>query len=992
MARVMLAIALWLAMPLAASATEEAHPSSTLLHTAYRREDGAPSGVSFIAQTEDGQLWFSTRTGLYRYDGFDFTRITLRPPGSPRTDATWALYAAKGGDLWVSQANGGAVRLRQGTLQRYDEADGLPANISIDAFAGDADGRIWANARGVLYRYDGQAWSPAPSSPPDVIDLIEDRQGNLWASSGTQWFVLRPHAAAFMASGVHFDKESYLLDDPSGRLWMLDEKGAAPLPGEWGRPHPPARARRANSATRFIDRAGALWTVACKSGLCRDLAFSLHGSAFRPSESFRDANDLPALELSSQAVMTALEDREGNVWLGTKGGVDLLREGALTRINLPAFPLYFSPFEDAQGRMWTGTDNHNPTPDHLWNLSGTPSALPGFDEGLTMAYTDSRGGTWLGGHGRLWRMNDGKIEETSFPAAKSGAPGVVQAMGRDATGRLWLSVAFQGLYRADAGGPWISAGDELPPGSPMVIHVDHDGMAWFGYADGSLIRAQGDTFHRVLPGPNLEIGAITAIDSVEGCVYASGEHGFAVIDGDRVERITTSPAGVLEGATGIGTRSDDTIWVNAESGIAWLAHADIQRALRDGSRHVDVNLLTADDGVTDGVQTVRPLPTLAATRDGTLWFARAESLLRLDAGRLPPMPSPPATVIRSVSSVNQNFPLDDIRLDPAHRDFIVRYAAIAPGRPSGVRFRYRMDPGMTIWTSLDRQRELRYTQMHPGEYHLTVEASYDGRRWGRPAEAVLTVVPTFFEGPWFKLLCGMIVALAIWLAHRLRVRGLTRQLRVRLRERYEERERIARELHDTLLQGAQGLVLRFQAIVDRLPDTDGGKHSLEQAIDRAERLIVEGRDRVQDLREHMPYAGTLADRLRRYGDDLENLGVQIVTQTRGTPRALDPLAEDELYYIGREALLNVQRHADARSVTIEMIFTSRLFTLVIRDDGKGIDPRSTMGNDGSRHWGLTGIRERARRIGGQADIHPGADKGTELRIGIPSSRAYRRDA
>lgn len=978
-----------------AFALDPSRPVDTLLHTAFHRAQGAPVGVAAIAQTEDGQIWFSTRSGLYRYDGFDFTRIELLPQGAAQTSATWALYAAAGGDLWVSLANGGAIRLREGDITRYGASAGLPAGLAIDAFATDGEGGLWANGRGILRRFDGTRWNTPDASwgvPARVDGLFEDDRGDVWIGADERIYVLRAGGHRFEQLAMGYTRAFQLLVGADGRLWLSDERGVAAMPGEWGEPRTRARARRANGLDTLIDRDGALWTIDCHAGLCRDATFGQRGTTLLPRSVLRAQAAGTTLGMSSDLTMTAMVDRDGNLWVGTKGGVDLFRDSLFSPVRFPDPNVFFALAEDTAGHVWVGTDNNSDTPDRLWRIDGPglpPRPLEGFNAPVSSAWTDRDGSIWFGGHGQLWHMSDGNPIPDTFPASGSGMPGAVHAMARDGSGRFWLGISGQGLYFRDGGKTWTSASaiPGLPSGSPSAMQVMGDGYVWLGYPDGSLVHVRGDHISAYVHPGKAAVGPITTLAPLDDGLLVASERAFAVLRDDHALFLSTAPAHALEAATGIVRGADGTLWINTESGVAHVGADALREATGDPAQHLDLELLTEDDGLPGGAQRVRPMPTALATRAGIIWFAAEEGLAALDPKRVGVAPLPPPAVIRDIVAGDVSFPVHDAQLDPEHREISVRYAAIAPARPDGVHFRYRMTPGQAHWRSLEGQRELRYSQMHPGTYVLDVQASYNGRDWGDPAEVTLVVIPTFFEGPWFKLLAAALTLLGGWVVHRLRVRWLTGQLRIRLRERYDERERIARELHDTLLQGAQGLILRFQTIVDRLPDDDPGRRSLEQAIDRAENLVIEGRDRVQHLRERHGHAGTLAQRLQRYAAELEESGVNVAMHTHGDALPLDPFAEDEFYCIGREALLNVQRHANARSVYVEMIFGPSRFTMVISDDGKGMEQAD---GETTRHWGLIGIKERARRLSGRASIKTRAGRGTELLVEAPAENVYRR--
>jgi signal transduction histidine kinase len=225
------------------------------------------------------------------------------------------------------------------------------------------------------------------------------------------------------------------------------------------------------------------------------------------------------------------------------------------------------------------------------------------------------------------------------------------------------------------------------------------------------------------------------------------------------------------------------------------------------------------------------------------------------------------------------------------------------------------------------------------------------------------------------------------------VRKLTEaQLTLRFEERLSERTRIARELHDTLLQSFQALMLHFQTVNDLLPPGEA-KEALEKVMDRADMAIVEGREAIQDLRSSTTSTNELAEALTALGEELTGTGdggrgsVTFRVSIEGMPRDLHPILRDDIYRIAREALRNAFRHAHASRIEAEITYGSRALRLRIRDDGKGIDSKLLdAGRDG--HWGLPGMRERAQEISARLDIWSEIGAGTEVELSVPGSIAY----
>jgi signal transduction histidine kinase len=261
-----------------------------------------------------------------------------------------------------------------------------------------------------------------------------------------------------------------------------------------------------------------------------------------------------------------------------------------------------------------------------------------------------------------------------------------------------------------------------------------------------------------------------------------------------------------------------------------------------------------------------------------------------------------------------------------------------------------------------------------------------------------SVAPAYYQTAWFRGLCAAAFALLLWLIYQLRLRQLARQFNMGVEARVRERTRIARELHDTLLQSFHGLLLRFQSASNLLPERPAeAKQRFESAIDQAAQAITEGRDAVQGLRSSMVETNNLARAISALGEQLvadepsHNSPVFHV-HVEGTPRNLHPILRDEVYRIAAEALRNAFRHACAKRVEVEIRFDERQLRLRVRDNGKGIDPNVLKEGGRAGHWGLSGMRERAKLIGGNLELWSELDSGMEVELSIPASSAYRTSA
>lgn len=204
----------------------------------------------------------------------------------------------------------------------------------------------------------------------------------------------------------------------------------------------------------------------------------------------------------------------------------------------------------------------------------------------------------------------------------------------------------------------------------------------------------------------------------------------------------------------------------------------------------------------------------------------------------------------------------------------------------------------------------------------------------------------------------------------------------------EERERIARELHDTLLQGVQGLMLRFPGLMRRLPEQEPVRQMMGQVLDRADEVLLEGRQRVRDLRAEGITADGLGVNVRRCGEELaQDHPVAFYLTITGAPQVLDPTVSNEVYQIGREAPTNAFRHSKGSRVEARIIYHQASLRVVVIDDGRGIE-EGILDRGRTGHWGVAGMRERAQKIGAKLDFRSHADRGTEIDLAVPAWLAY----
>jgi signal transduction histidine kinase len=502
----------------------------------------------------------------------------------------------------------------------------------------------------------------------------------------------------------------------------------------------------------------------------------------------------------------------------------------------------------------------------------------------------------------------------------------------------------------------------------------------------------GDTVRTFSSTEGLQIGTVTAFAGSGGHIWVGGQFGLAVFDGKRSRMIATEADGGISGVSGIVGMATGDLWLNQASGVAHISAAEIAARLSDVHHTVRCELFDFRDGVPGTASPLRPLPSAIMASDGRIWLSGTSGASWIDPSRIYRNPLPPPVSIESIFANGRRYdPAVPNTLPVLPSDVRIEYTALSLSIPERVRFRYRLKGFDKGWQDAEMRRAAFYTRLGPGRYRFHVIACNNDGVWNTAGAAVeLIVPPAFFQTAWFMALCALAAGGVLWMLYRLRLRQMAKQIRFRLEERLAERERIARELHDTLLQGIQGVILRFQAASNEISAGDPARRKMEEALDRADQVMVEGRERVSGLRAHVEIANALPQSFASAGEELsgERCGTAIRVVIEGTPRELRPMVRDEVYRIGREALVNAFYHAGAREIEVELTYKKAGLQLRLRDDGCGIDPKVLDIGGRPGHWGLPGMRERALKIGAPLDIRSRSGSGTEIELRVPAAVAY----
>ena len=956
-------------------------------HTAWTEMDGAPTEVTKFAQGPDGWLWIATPTGLFRFDGMRFGRADKVYGNALDSSNIMGLTATPDGALWVGYRVGGVSVFRKDGARTYKEADGLRP-VGVVHIEPAPDGSVWVAMRdGVAvleagaqrFRYLG-AEAGLPSL--GVFQILFALDGTTWVGTTSGAYFRRPGASRFSHAWPR--KTLVWLDEaPDGTLWGNDfQRGYYRV-----RTAPPADGAPAAPELEAVgmrhDRNGTMWLIHV-DGIERKVA--LDGPSL-PEQRLSGSNGI-----SGPMIGATFVDREGNLWIGTSRGIDRLRPSrvrtmpALKQMEYPA--LVTGP----AGDVWVGDYAGD-----LWSYGPAGRRRREVEGALTASYTAPDGVLWLGGLEAVQRRGlDGSLTATPFPADVKGLR--AQALLQDGEGGLWASFsASKSVYRL-AGGQWTRSGglQGIPELLTTCMARDGGGNVWMGHVQGRVTIVAGGAVRSLEPGPGLQLGTILHLYPEGKAMWLGAEGGVALYRDGRFAALRGVRAGLrgqqFRGVSGVVRLPGGDLWLNGAEGLFHIAAAELEAWLKDPDTLVAYERFNAHDGIHGRAPQLRPLPSLLRSRDGALWFATTGSVGTVDPARIARNPLPPPVQVVSVAANGTRYavpPGGALGLPEGTRTMQIDFAALSLSVPERVRVRYRLVGLDYGWQEPVESRQAQYTNLAPGKYRFELIAANEDNVWNTKGEALeIDIPPTFVQSGWFKLLLAAIALLLLYMAYALRIRYLTRLMRDRLHQRLAERTRIARTLHDTLLQSMHSLLITFDAHSRQLEEGTQERKRLDRTLNLAEQLLVEGRDQIMDLRASAS-PEMLELTLAQLGKTLAEHRPHVFDMTvRGGPKQLRQDAQEEIYAIAREALFNASRYADATRIELTLEHGADALLVRVRDNGRGLDESVAAAGHRPGHWGLQGMRERANSIDATLEIASAPGAGTEITLTVPARRAY----
>jgi ligand-binding sensor domain-containing protein/signal transduction histidine kinase len=966
-----------------AQALDPNRAMSDYLHDRWAVEQGFPGGpVYAITQTPDGYLWLGTEKGLVRFDGLNFLLFNHTNSAALPAGPVLDLMIDAEGNLWIRPQSRNMLRYRDGTFQDVmPDLDSARSGVTAMCRGTKGEALFDVLATGTFI-YSGGRFSKLISAAelPNILIISMAQTGD-----GKVWMGTRDAGLFYMSEGQMsaFTKElpdrkiNSLLAIDDRELWIGTDNGVVRWNGgESAITGVSDALNRIQALSMTRDRESNIW-IGTGNGLLR-----LNASGVCSLEEGHHG--------STGAVNATFEDREGNLWIGSARGIERLRDTAFMTYSVSrklsdangAFYL------DAEGRTWFAPSGGG----LYWQKDGQIGYVKnaGLDQDVIYSLTGSKGELWIGrrrGGLTHLRYNGSSLTAEAYTQADGLAQNSIYAVHRSRDGTVWAGSISGGVTRfRDGKFTTYTTASGLASNTVTSILESSDGTMWFGTANGlSSLMQNNWTIYGGLDG--LPPGSVNCLlEDSSGAIWIGTDNGIAVLRSGEIQAPREVPESLHEPIMGVAEDRNGWLWISTSNHVL---RVDRDKLLGGVTRDADVREFGLADGLLS-VEGVKRHRSLVMDALGRIWLSTSRGLSVVDPTQVAGNSVPAIAQIEGVAADGIAVDLQgEVHIPGARRRITFNYAGLSLSVPERVRFRYRLDGFDQDWSEPVATREAVYTNLSPGSYRFRVITSNSDGLWnGSESMIQFEIEPVFWQTWWFRLSSVMAVGLAILFFYRLRLRRLTRQLNVRFEERLVERTRIAQDLHDTLLQGFLSASMQLDVAADHIPADSPAKPLVIRVLELMRQVIEEGRTALKGLRSSGSDSHELAESFAGIQQELalqEPIDYQVTVE--GASRPLHPVIRDEVYRIGREALVNAFRHSRASNIGVVLEYRPKQLRVLIRDNGCGIDPQVLRsGREG--HWGLSGMRERAEEIGARLRLLSGTSTGTEVELSIPGNIVF----
>ncbi len=946
-----------------ASALDPNQPASSFLRTHFTADDGLPGAVIDQAvQTKDGFLWLIfSGNNLSRFDGKNFVWFD-----KPRATT---MAVAPDGDLWVGTTEE-LIRIPSSSFNQYK----LTGLVS---------------------------YHPLPGKATPIMRLRFSRSGVLWV--GTADGLFRFEHDQFVAVGPRVSTRQ-IEEAPNGNLLLTTGEGFLEFAGSELVPHPGLAAQLGVKDNEIFDvlrdRRGNTWYCTGK-GVAR--------------EANGQIEKLGNYDSSGQSAFRAHEDAQGTIWIGKEEG--LFRATSTGLESVAAGIAVRSLYSDRDDNLWVTTngDGLYRFKDRAIRMFTTADGLPNNVVNTVMATHD--GTIWAG-------MNCGGIarfDGTRFQIynEKNGlANSCVWALAEDANRDLWIATWGGGAFRYHNGNfTQYTKSQGMADDQVTSILAARDGSIWFATRNG-LSRLKNGQFRNFTTADGLSAnGILRVFQDRAGNIWTGSRQGLDRLVGERFENFARVPKSFVvpigedrdggfymmreidEGAITYRLDKDrgetiDTIGavslIETENGELWFGGNPYARLQPGNFAHarrrdepLDLETFWTSDGLAGGAPSTSSSLTLTP---GKLWSATTQGLAVFDLRRLAVTNVKPSIYLTDITiGRNSQRAAGEIVLPPGTNHVEIHFAGVEISAPEKIRFQYRLDGVDSEWLDAPDNPHAIYSNIPVGTRALHIRACNRNGIWDRQGVVfMITQQPYFYQTRWFIATMAALGLLLLFLIYRLRVAQISRQMSARFDERLAERTRVARELHDTLLQTVQGSKMVADHALKNSADHSRMRRAMEQLAGWLDQATVEGRAALQSLRSSTTEKNDLAEALRRAIDECGK--GRVLFSVDGDAREMHPVVRDEVYRIGYEAIRNACAHSGGDRLEVDLSYAHDL-TLRVSDNGTGIDAAVVdQGKDG--HFGLRGMRERAERIGARLTLVSSPNSGTVITLVVPGRVAF----